>query len=158
MAHQTRPTGNGSVGNGRRDAGEAALPKAASATAADFGSLPPAKPSAPKKAGNAASLLGKKRTFNPIEATRERSMNPQVTILFPPFVGGCIMGKPGISVSALDCDILRSAFINSLIEERIPEDQWREYAALLIREFTGSDDVDSDLLDWIVRSSGATQP
>lgn len=68
------------------------------------------------------------------------------------------MGKLGVSVSALDCDILRSAFINSLIEERIPEDQWREYAALLISEFTGSDDVDSDLLDWIVRSSSATQP
>jgi hypothetical protein len=61
------------------------------------------------------------------------------------------MDKPGISVSAFDCDVMRSAFIKSVIEGNIPEDKWREHAALLIRDFTGSDDIDPDLLEWIVR-------
>lgn len=54
-------------------------------------------------------------------------------------------------VSVFDCDILRSAFIKTVIEENIPEDKWRSVAALLISDFTGSDDVDPDLLEWIVR-------
>jgi hypothetical protein len=68
------------------------------------------------------------------------------------------MDKPGVSVSAFDCDVLRRAFIKSVIEEGIPANQWREYAALLIGDFTGSDDVESDLLDWILRSSSVPQP
>jgi hypothetical protein len=55
------------------------------------------------------------------------------------------------SVSAFDCDILRSAFRKSVIEGNIPEDEWRAIAELLISDFTGSDDIDSDLLEWIVR-------
>ncbi|TIM45052.1 MAG: hypothetical protein E5Y55_14475 [Mesorhizobium sp.] len=57
----------------------------------------------------------------------------------------------GAEVSVFDCDILRSAFIKAVIEENIPEDKWRSVAALLISDFTGSDDVDPDLLEWIVR-------
>lgn len=57
----------------------------------------------------------------------------------------------GAQVSVFDCDILRSAFIKTVIEENIPEDKWRSVAALLISDFTGSDDVDPDLLEWIVR-------
>jgi hypothetical protein len=36
---------------------------------------------------------------------------------------------------------------SAVIEEKIPEDQWRSLAAFMISDFTGSDDV----LDWIVR-------
>ncbi|MER8750923.1 hypothetical protein NKH57_16800 [Mesorhizobium sp. M1050] len=54
-------------------------------------------------------------------------------------------------VSAFDCDILRSAFIKCVIEENIPEDQWRALAANLISDFTDSDDIDPKLLEWIVR-------
>lgn len=61
------------------------------------------------------------------------------------------MDKRVVSVSALDCDIIRSAFKKSVIEESIPEQRWREHAALLIRTFKGSDDVDPELLDWILR-------
>lgn len=61
------------------------------------------------------------------------------------------MDKRVVSVSALDCDIIRSAFKKSVIEESIPEDRWREHATLMIREFTGSDDVDPECLEWIVR-------
>jgi hypothetical protein len=60
------------------------------------------------------------------------------------------MERPGVSVSAFECDFLRSVFVKSLVEERIPEDQWRANAALLIQRLYHSDDVDSDLLDWIV--------
>ncbi|ESZ07893.1 MULTISPECIES: hypothetical protein [Mesorhizobium] len=59
--------------------------------------------------------------------------------------------QAGAQVSVFDCDILRSAFIKTVIEENIPEDKWRSVAALLISDFTGSDDVDPDLLEWIVR-------
>jgi hypothetical protein len=61
------------------------------------------------------------------------------------------MDKPGVSVSSFDCDVLRSAFIKAVINENIPEDKWRALAASLISDFTGSEDVDPELLDWIVR-------
>ena len=61
------------------------------------------------------------------------------------------MDKRVVSVSALDCDIIRSAFKKSVIEENIPEDRWREHAALLIRDFTGCDDIEPELLEWITR-------
>ncbi|MER9403406.1 hypothetical protein NKI36_05005 [Mesorhizobium caraganae] len=61
------------------------------------------------------------------------------------------MNQPGNRVSAFDCDILRSAFIKSVIEKKIPEDEWRAEASLLISNFTDSDDIDPELLEWIVR-------
>ena len=61
------------------------------------------------------------------------------------------MDKLGVSVSSFDCDIIRSAFIRSVTEENIADDRWRDHAALLIADYTGSDDIDPDLLEWIVR-------
>lgn len=63
------------------------------------------------------------------------------------------MDKLAVSVSAFDRDVLRSAFKNSVYEDGIPEDQWREYAAQMIRDFTGTETVDPDLVEWIVRRS-----
>lgn len=63
------------------------------------------------------------------------------------------MDKLVVRVSAFDCDVLRSAFKNSVFEDNIPEDEWREYAAQMIRDLTGDDTVDPDLVEWIVRSS-----
>lgn len=54
-------------------------------------------------------------------------------------------------VSAFDCEILRSALRRAITEGEIPESQSREYAAQMIRDFTGDDEVDPDLLEWIVR-------
>lgn len=56
------------------------------------------------------------------------------------------------SVSASDCNVLRGAFVKSVIEKNIPEDRWRDEAALLIHNFTDGDDVDSNLLEWIIRT------
>jgi hypothetical protein len=61
------------------------------------------------------------------------------------------LDKPCFSVSAFDCDIIRSAFIKSVVEDQIPEDKWRAHAALLISYYIGRDEVDPDLLEWIVR-------
>ncbi len=61
------------------------------------------------------------------------------------------MDKPGDQVSSFDCDIIRSAFIRYVIEANIPEDQWRAEAARLIANYTGTDDIDAQLLEWIVR-------
>jgi hypothetical protein len=61
------------------------------------------------------------------------------------------MDQPSHQVSCFDCDILRSAFVKSVIEKNIPEDQWRAEAALLIGDLTGSDDIDPKLLEWIAR-------
>ena len=66
-------------------------------------------------------------------------------------MGVGIMDQPGNRVSAFDCDILRGAFTKSVIEKHIPEDKWRAEAALLISAFTDSDDIDPELLEWIVR-------
>ncbi|MFK0691999.1 hypothetical protein ACFX5Q_27885 [Mesorhizobium sp. IMUNJ 23033] len=54
-------------------------------------------------------------------------------------------------ISTFDCNILRDAFRTSVIENRIPEDQWQGYAALLIRDYTGNSDFESALLAWVVR-------
>lgn len=56
------------------------------------------------------------------------------------------------SITASDCDALRGAFVKSVIEKNIPEDRWRDEAALLIRDYTDSDDVDPYLLEWIIRT------
>lgn len=45
------------------------------------------------------------------------------------------MDKLSVSISAFDCDVLRSAFKNSVFEDNIPEDLWREYAAQMIRRY-----------------------
>ncbi|PTE09945.1 hypothetical protein [Mesorhizobium helmanticense] len=63
------------------------------------------------------------------------------------------MDKLAVSISAFDCDVLRSAFKNSVFEDNIPEDEWREYAAQMIRDLTGVETVDPDLVEWIVRRS-----
>ena len=57
-------------------------------------------------------------------------------------------------VSALDSDILRSAFRRAIIEEQIPESQWLDFAAQMVRDFTGFDTVDPDFVEWITRKSG----
>ncbi|MFK0693177.1 hypothetical protein ACFX5Q_34350 [Mesorhizobium sp. IMUNJ 23033] len=54
-------------------------------------------------------------------------------------------------VSALDSEILRSAFHKAVLEADIPEHRWREYASQMVREFTGIAKVDPELLEWIVR-------
>jgi len=56
-------------------------------------------------------------------------------------------------VSAVDSDLLRKAFRRAIIEEKIPESRWREFAAQMVRDFTGFETVDPDLLEWIARKS-----
>jgi hypothetical protein len=56
-------------------------------------------------------------------------------------------------VSALDAEILRNAFQKAAHEEGIPEDRWRDYAAQMIRDYTGVTVVDGELLEWIMRNS-----
>ena len=60
------------------------------------------------------------------------------------------MSQPCVSVSAFDCDILRSAFMKLVTEENIPEDQWRSIA-VWIRDYTDGDGIDPGLLEWLVR-------
>ncbi|MFK0690747.1 hypothetical protein ACFX5Q_21460 [Mesorhizobium sp. IMUNJ 23033] len=56
-----------------------------------------------------------------------------------------------MDVSAFDCDILRTAFIKSVMEGNVPEARWRTLAASLIRDLTGHEDIDPDMLDWLTR-------
>lgn len=57
----------------------------------------------------------------------------------------------GDRISAFDCEILRGAFRKSVVEKRIAEREWRMHARLLARELTELDEIDPDILDWIVR-------
>ncbi len=54
-------------------------------------------------------------------------------------------------VSALDAEILLNAFRKAVIEENVPEDQWRDYASQMIRDYTDVTVIDAELLDWITR-------
>ncbi|MER9953146.1 hypothetical protein [Mesorhizobium sp. M0047] len=54
-------------------------------------------------------------------------------------------------VTACDSDILRSVFTKSVIEDNIPEDQWRDYAAKMVRDFAGQAMVEPELLDRIMQ-------
>ncbi|WP_095081624.1 hypothetical protein [Mesorhizobium sophorae] len=56
-----------------------------------------------------------------------------------------------LRMSALDCEILRSAFHKAVIEEKIPENQWRDYATQMVRDFARIETVDPGLLEWIMR-------
>lgn len=59
------------------------------------------------------------------------------------------MAKPHLT--ALDADIIRSAFLKEVHESKAPESQWREMAMQLIQSYTGQMEVDPDMLDWIIR-------
>jgi len=61
---------------------------------------------------------------------------------------------PRDKVSASDSEILRSAFRRAIIQGKIPESQWREFAAQMVRDFTGFETVDPDFVEWIARKSG----
>jgi hypothetical protein len=73
-------------------------------------------------------------------------------VVLPPLDGVFVMDnyQSFDAISAFDCDILRNAFRTSVIENKIAEDQWQGYAALLVYDFTGNEDVDPALLAWIV--------
>ncbi|WP_143748236.1 hypothetical protein [Mesorhizobium carmichaelinearum] len=53
-------------------------------------------------------------------------------------------------MTSLDCDIIRSAFRKSIVERRISEGERRRYARLLALELTELDQIDPDIIDWIV--------
>lgn len=59
---------------------------------------------------------------------------------------------PHSKMTALDCDIIRSAVRKSIVERRIAEGERRQYARLLALELTDLDEIDPDILDWIVRA------
>jgi len=45
------------------------------------------------------------------------------------------MDKRAVSVSSFECEVLRSTFKKSVIEEKIPKQRWREHALLLFRTY-----------------------
>ncbi|MGX5828149.1 hypothetical protein [Mesorhizobium sp. 43Arga] len=56
-------------------------------------------------------------------------------------------------VSATDSEILRRAFRSAVIQGKIPESQWREFAAQMVRDFTGLETVDPHFVEWVARKS-----
>ncbi|WP_292349624.1 hypothetical protein [Mesorhizobium sp.] len=60
-------------------------------------------------------------------------------------------------VSSLDSDILRNALRRAIDEEQIPESRWRDFAAQMVRDFTGFETVDLDFVEWILNGSMATK-
>lgn len=53
------------------------------------------------------------------------------------------------SLSAIDAEIIKSAFQKE--SRGLPKSQWREYAEQLVRSYTGSEFVDPEMLEWIMR-------
>ncbi|MDG4899679.1 MULTISPECIES: hypothetical protein [unclassified Mesorhizobium] len=55
------------------------------------------------------------------------------------------------SLSAMDAEIIKSVFHKEVREKKTPESQWRDFAAQLVQSYTGSQFVDPDMLEWIMR-------
>ncbi|CDX55859.1 conserved hypothetical protein [Mesorhizobium plurifarium] len=53
-------------------------------------------------------------------------------------------------LTALDADILASVLRNEVREKKTPEAEWPSLASQIIRDYTGSQAVDTKLLDWIL--------
>ncbi|PBB77869.1 hypothetical protein CK218_27575 [Mesorhizobium sp. WSM3879] len=53
------------------------------------------------------------------------------------------------SVSAMDAEILKKAFLNEVRHNKMPEGERRELAAKIVRAYTGSQTVDPKLVDWM---------
>ena len=96
-----------------------------------------------------------------IEVTSGRIKSPRSPATWTSVLGVRCAFAPGLEVgimtqppriSSSDCNVLRGAFVKCVIEKNIPQDRWRDEAALLIRDYTDSDDVDSNLLEWIIRT------
>ncbi|MCQ8876281.1 hypothetical protein NP945_31030 [Mesorhizobium sp. LMG17149] len=58
-------------------------------------------------------------------------------------------GVARVAVSAFDADILRSAFRELVRQTGVPEYQWRDLATSLVHEFTGCEQMETGLVDWI---------
>lgn len=53
--------------------------------------------------------------------------------------------------SYFESDVLREAFKRWVVEDKVPEDQWRPRATKLVRIVTGSEYVDPNMVEWIIR-------
>lgn len=53
-------------------------------------------------------------------------------------------------MSAHDCEIIRGAFRRSVVENRLAESDRRKHARLLALEFTELDEIDPEIIDWII--------
>ncbi|AZO72082.1 MAG: hypothetical protein E5V92_08680 [Mesorhizobium sp.] len=54
-------------------------------------------------------------------------------------------------LSAMDAEIIKSAFHKEVRDKKLPESQWRDFAAQLVQTYTGQKEVDPDMLEWIIR-------
>ena len=61
------------------------------------------------------------------------------------------------TLSAVDAEILKSAFRNEIRDNKTPETEWRALATKLIQLYSGSQSVDPDLLEWIMREVTASR-
>ncbi|RAZ90400.1 hypothetical protein DPM33_12800 [Mesorhizobium hawassense] len=54
-------------------------------------------------------------------------------------------------IPAFELDVMRTAFRRWVVEDNVPEDQWRPRARKLVRIMTGDDYVDPNKVEWIIR-------
>ncbi|RWF62652.1 hypothetical protein [Mesorhizobium sp.] len=54
-------------------------------------------------------------------------------------------------LSALDADVIRTTFLKEVHESKVPESEWQDLARRLVEAYTGQQDVDPKLLEWIVQ-------
>lgn len=53
-------------------------------------------------------------------------------------------------ITAFDCEILRGAFRKSVVENRIARREWRLHAEVLARDLTEVEEIDPDIVTWIM--------
>lgn len=55
-----------------------------------------------------------------------------------------------LSVDALDFHTIRTAFKSLVAEGSLPESRWVDLAEQMVRDLTGSESVDPNLILWII--------
>ncbi|RVD45293.1 hypothetical protein EN858_05810 [Mesorhizobium sp. M4B.F.Ca.ET.215.01.1.1] len=54
-------------------------------------------------------------------------------------------------LTAFDADIIRTTFLKEVHESKLPKSEWQNLARRLVEAYTGQQEVDPQLVDWIVQ-------
>ena len=54
------------------------------------------------------------------------------------------------NASYFEFEVMRGAFQRWVVEDKVPEDQWRPRATKLVRIVTGDEYVDPNIVEWMI--------
>ncbi|RWH72047.1 hypothetical protein [Mesorhizobium sp.] len=60
-------------------------------------------------------------------------------------------------LSAMDADIIRTVFQTQVRDRKMPEAEWRDYAERLVKTYTSAQQIDPQIIDWIIGKSPSAE-